>query len=196
MKRIVLLLVLSFVATVATAQVKGFGFGPRVGVNLADYLNSPGESRPGLYAGAFADYNFTKRWGIETGLYYSQLGSAGNSEYGYAKRTIHQFDYLSVPLMAKFNFLGGFRAMLGAEGLFLMSAHRKMKGDDGLRERMEDIRSSNIALTVGAAYLFRFGLDISASYSKGLYSVRQDIEKSTNPTYFRVAVGWRFIGSK
>lgn len=196
MKKLLLSVVLSFVAVAGAAQVKGFGYGPRVGVNLADYTNSPGSSRAGIYAGAFADYNFTHRWGIETGVYYSQLGSAQNVELGYANRTVHQFDYLSVPLVAKFNFLGGFRAFLGGEGLFLMSAHRKEKGSDGMRTKMDNVRSSNLALTFGAAYLFRCGLDISASYSKGLYSVRQDVVKSTNPTYFRVAVGWRFIGSK
>ena len=99
MKKIFLFLVFAFAVSVAAAQVKGFGFGPRAGVNLADYMNSPGSARTGVYAGAFADYNITHRWGIETGVYYSQLGSTNNVEVGYASQTIHRMEYLSVPLV-------------------------------------------------------------------------------------------------
>lgn len=194
MRKILFALLLSLSAAAATAQVKGLGFGPRVGVNFADYLNSPGSSRTALYAGLFIDYNFTHRWGIETGAYYSQLGSARNVEAGYASQTIHRMDYLSVPLVVKFNFLGGFRGILGAEGLFNLSADRKEK-NGGATTPLTDIRPSNIALTIGAGYLFRCGLDITASYSKGLHSAFLHRDQSTCPTYFRVAVGWRFIGT-
>lgn len=194
MRKILLTLLLSFTAAASTAQVKGFGFGPRVGVNFADYLNSPGSSRTALYAGLFLDYNITHRWGIETGAYYSQLGSARNVEPGYASQTTHRMDYLSVPLVAKFNFLGGFRAIAGVEGLFKLSADRKEKSG-GNTTPLTDVRPANMALTIGAGYLFRCGLDITASYSKGLHSAFMHRDQSTCPTYFRVAVGWRFIGT-
>lgn len=193
-KSLLFLLLLALTVTAATAQTKGLGFGPRVGANFADYTNSPGNTRTGLYAGAFVDYNFTHRWGIETGAYYSQLGSANNVELGYGSQTTHKMEYLSVPLVGKFNFLGGFRAVLGVEGLFLLSAKRKEK-DGGKTTTMENARSSNLAITIGAGYQLRCGLDISASYSKGFYSAVQDVDRHTNPTYFRVAVGWRFIGT-
>ncbi|MDE5945514.1 MAG: hypothetical protein K2G93_08040, partial [Rikenella sp.] len=64
MKRLFFTVLFSLVATVAGAQVKGLGFGPRVGINFADYLNSPGNARTGLYAGMFLDYNITHRWGF------------------------------------------------------------------------------------------------------------------------------------
>lgn len=196
MRKILFALLLSLSAAAATAQVKGLGFGPRVGVNFADYLNSPGNSRTALYAGLFIDYNFTHRWGIETGAYYSQLGSANNVESGYGvmTKTTHRMDYLSVPLVAKFNFLGGFRVIAGAEGLFKLSADRKTT-DGSTIYPLSNVRSSNLALTIGAGYLFRCGLDITASYSKGLRSAFLNQAQTTCPTYFRVAVGWRFIGT-
>lgn len=195
MRKIALLLILPFAtALAASAQVKGFGFGPRVGVNFADYMNSPGSSRTGIYAGAFADYNITHRWGIETGVYYSQLGSTNNVEVGYASQTIHRMEYLSVPLVGKFNFLGGFRAIAGVEGLFKLSAERKEKNGGGTT-RLANVRSSNLAFTIGAGYLLRCGLDITASYSKGFHSAVLNTGETTCPTYFRVAVGWRFIGT-
>lgn len=195
MRKIALLPILALMTTLtASAQVKGFGFGPRVGVNFADYMNSPGRSRTGIYAGAFADYNITHRWGIETGVYYSQLGSTNNVEVGHASQTIHRMDYLSVPLVGKFNFLGGFRAIAGVEGLFKLSAECKEK-NGGNTAKMENVRSSNLAFTIGAGYLLRCGLDITASYSKGFHSAIMHTGETTCPTYFRVAVGWRFIGT-
>ncbi|WP_298061263.1 porin family protein [uncultured Rikenella sp.] len=194
MKKIILTFVFTFAVATVAAQVKGLGFGPRVGINFADYMNSPGSSRTGVYAGAFVDYNFTHRWGIETGAYYSQLGSTDNVELGYASPTIHRMDYLSVPLVGKFNFLGGFRVIAGFEGLFKLSAERKVK-NGGPTTEMENVRSSNLAFTVGAGYLLRCGLDITASYSKGFNSAIMHTGETTCPTYFRVAVGWRFIGT-
>lgn len=194
MKKIVLFLLCSFTAAAAAAQVKGLGFGPRAGINFADYMNSPGSARTGVYAGAFVDYNFTYRWGIETGVYYSQLGSTDNVELGYASQTIHRMDYLSVPLVGKFNFLGGFRVIAGFEGLFKLSAERKEK-NGGPTTEMKNVRESNLAFTVGAGYLLRCGLDITASYSKGFRSAILHSDHTTCPTYFRVALGWRFIGT-
>ncbi|MCH5306292.1 MAG: PorT family protein [Rikenella sp.] len=194
MKRLFIAALFSFLASGAVAQVKGFGFGPRAGLNFADYLNSPGSSRTGLYAGIFADYNITHRWGVETGAYYSQLGSTNNVEHGYSSQTIHRMDYLSVPLVAKFNFLGGFRAVAGVEGLFKLSA-KSVEKSGGPTRAMENVRSSNMTITIGAGYLFRFGLDITASYSKGVHSAILNQGKTTCPTYFRVAVGWRLVGT-
>ena len=194
MKRIIFTGLFLFVVSVGMAQVKGFGFGPRVGLNFADYLNSLGRSRTGLYGGVFVDYNITHRWGFETGAYYSQLGSAQNVEPGHAGKTVHRMDYLSVPLVAKFNFLGGFRAIAGVEGLFKLSADCKEKGQPA--KKIEgNVRSSNLALTFGAGYLFRCGLDLSVSYSKGIHSSITGLGKTTCPTYFRIAAGWRIIGT-
>lgn len=195
MRKIIFSLLLSVIVVVAPAQVKGFGFGPRVGVNFADYENSPGSTRTGLYAGAFLDYNFTHRWGIETGAYYSQHGSKNNVEGLSPLRTTHEIDYLTVPLVAKFNFLGGFRATLGLESMFLLSANSKEEG--GNTTKMDNIRSTNLGITIGAAYLLRCGLDISASYSKGFYNTHEgtDWQKNSAPYNYRVAIGWRFIGS-
>lgn len=192
--RRLLLPFLAFATTAASAQVKGLGFGPRAGLNFADYMNSPGSTRTGLYAGAFLDYHITYRWGVETGAYYSQLGSTNNVESGHASRTIHRMDYLSVPLVGKFNFLGGFRAIAGVEGLFKLSAKRVEK-NHGPTNELESVRSSNLAITIGAGYLLRCGLDITASYSKGVFSAFDQKGKTTCPTYFRVAAGWRFIGT-
>lgn len=194
MKRLFFTVLFSLVAMAAGAQVKGFGFGPRVGINFADYLNSPGSARTGLYAGMFLDYNITHRWGFESGAYYSQLGSTNNVELGHAARTIHRMDYLSVPLVAKFNFLGGFRAIAGVEGLFKLSAKCKEK-NGGPTADIPNVRSSNLALTFGAGYLFRCGLDLTVSYSKGIHSAIVHTEHTTCPTYFRIAVGWRVIGT-
>ena len=194
MKQTILFLLLLLTAATATAQVKGLGFGPRAGVNFADYKNSPGSSRTGAYAGLFIDYNFTHRWGIETGAYYSQLGSTNNVEIQYTSHTVHRMDYLSVPLVGKFNFLGGFRVIAGVEGLFKLSADRKEK-EGGTTGPLEGVRSTNMALTIGAGYLLRCGLDFTASYSTGLRSAFTSSAETTCPTYFRVSVGWRFIGT-
>lgn len=196
MKKLLLLFVLVGIScrVPVSAQVKGLGFGPRVGVNLADYINSGGKSRAGLHAGGFIDYHFTNRWAVETGVYYSEIGCKDVVEAGYGKSDF-LLNYVTVPLVGSFNFLGGFRVMLGMEGMFRTSAYRKMEGMEG-KQKIDYIRNSNLTVHGGVGYLVGWGLDITATYSKGLYSTRRDISKSTNPTFYRITVGWRFIGTR
>lgn len=206
MKRIVLLLLLfMFVAMPLHAQVKGFGFGPRVGLNFADYTNSTGKSRTGLYAGMFIDYNVSRRWGFESGAYYSQQGNRNNAESGYVTggadfntgRTDHMFDYISVPLLAKFNIIGGFRIYAGAQVAYLMSAKRRINSPTISEiQKMSDINRIDISAVVGVGYHFKFGLDVSGSYSLGFYDVLPETPKNNNTNIFRVAVGWRFDASR
>lgn len=203
-KHVLLAILAIFVTIQGYAQhSEGFGFGVRLGSNFADYNNSNGKSRAGLYTGAMIDYNFNKHWGLETGLYYSQQGNSDNAESGYVNteegykngRTDHLMDYLSLPVSLKFTILGGFRVYGSAQVAYLMSARRRINNVNGSAiERMsrDDVNSVDLSAQLGVGYGFKFGLDLTASYSWGFYDVLLNTPKHNSTNIFRVAVGWRF----
>ena len=56
MKKVLLSIAALFtVATYASAQETGFGFGPKVGINLSNQTLLDGDYKTGLTAGVFAD---------------------------------------------------------------------------------------------------------------------------------------------
>lgn len=181
-------------------QEKGFGFGVQVGTNFADYTNSNGKSRVGLYAGAMIDYNFSRRWGVESGVFFSQQGNRNNAEGGYVVggqegRTDHLLDYVSVPLYLKFVVLGGFRVYAGAQASYLISAKRKINYANGsVYETMpsDKVKPFDLAANLGVGYHFKFGLDVAATYSFGFYDVLTYTDKDHKSSMLRVTVGWRF----
>lgn len=60
MKKVLLSIAALFtVATYASAQETGFGFGPKVGINLSNQTLLDGDYKTGLTAGVFADYRFS-----------------------------------------------------------------------------------------------------------------------------------------
>lgn len=200
-KYISIIIALLAFATTAKAQVitqdmqQGLGLGVRAGINLADITGSSGSVKPGIKVGAFTDYYFNHKFGLELGIYYNQLGSINIVEPG----TIDgQADYLlhyaNLSLSAKYHVARGFRVFLGGQAGYAIDAEAKRILNDGSKEylKIQSINRYEGAGILGVGYTFNFGLDLEASYTRGFTSIVNN-NKQYNSTY-ALSVGWRFIG--
>ncbi len=189
-KKIILIIAVFFTTILgANAQNgEGFGYGARVGMNLADFTGSTGSGRAAFSGGAFVDYTFT-RFGFELGLYYNGQGSRGVVESGFGNSAVdYNLDYLNAQLLAKYQLFDGFRIFLGPEGGYLLNSTIKY-GDK--TEDFNEIAQWDLGIAAGVGYSFSFGLDLSASYTRGLIDMFKNDRTSYNST-FRVTAGWRF----
>lgn len=156
MKRIFLLLItLACLQINAQEKFNNNSFSVRVGMNLSNELNSnnssqsPHSMRCGLIVGADYEHRFTKKWGLSTGLYYSQQGYNHNRDnYGYyegdnmvEKRDPHHVDYLVLPVNVNFYAYRGLYVSSGLNVCF------KLKSD-------YDVRTMNLSLPIGVGYDF------------------------------------------
>ncbi len=128
-----------------------------------------------------------ERWGVETGLGYSQAGAktesmVGTTESGAIRGEFwisQEQSYLQVPILASYSFnRGGFNPYLfaGPNIRFLLNGKEKMDSDYGEQEWNREIdgylNDVNIALESGAGVRYAvtpvLNMGISASYLFGL----------------------------
>ena len=116
MKKVLLSIAALFtVATYASAQETGFGFGPKVGINLSNQTLLDGDYKTGLTAGVFADYRFSNLFALSADVLYSRQGTKGE---GVKVKT----DNLNIPILANFYLVKGLAVKAGIQPGFLLKA--------------------------------------------------------------------------
>ncbi len=190
MKRVVLLIIIALFCSSAVAQNGGgFSFGAKTGLNISDFTGSTGNARFGYYGGVFADYTIS-RLGFELGVYYSEQGSFEVTEQSVVGNKIdYRFDYINTQMLAKYQLFSGFRVFAGPEVSYLINATGT--NHQGDRYDLNNINYWDVGIVAGVGYSFRFGLDLSASYSRGFFDVF-DTSRTAYTSTFRVIVGWSF----
>ena len=172
------------VATCHAQEWKGLGFGVKAGLNIANLNSVESDSRYGVHAGIFADWYFTRNFGLELGVYYSQQGNKARTQYG----TITQkLDYLSVPLTFNYRIYNKARVFVGPQFAGLLNGGSSLF----------PVRDMDITAIAGLGYTFGFGLDLSTSYTIGVRDLhRSGYTGSGQGGYtsvWRVSVGYRFL---
>ena len=210
-KAILFFLLLWAVPFISQAQSDetGFGFGPRVGLNLSSLRgkNFSSDSRTGYHIGVFGEYRFGKVWACEAALLYSDQGAKlkWNDEtiLGRIELTSEtKLHYLNVPLLAKaYVFEGlhvfagpqiGFRVGASASGLDVKSLYKPV----------------DVSIMLGLGYQFVMGLNIAVNYNIGVNNIRYatSTQTVTGPGgyqapmdtrtlrngVFQVSAGWKF----
>ena len=120
------LFLLAFISCAIFTNAQKFNWGVRAGLNvssLGDYEHAIGsyqdselDNRLGAYAGVFAQFMVYKNLGLETGLFYAQLGGK-DKENDYEHGNLEQYkidanpSYLQLPvaLFYKFNLTDKFK---------------------------------------------------------------------------------------
>lgn len=193
MKRKLLIILVTLCAIPAMAQLqRGLGFGAKVGVNISDFTSSTGGTRSGLNAGLFTDYYFNNTLGLELNAAYSQFGSIGNAPSRPNEDKLkmnYNFDYINLDLLFKVHFIDGFRIFAGPQVGFLVNGS---VSTNDVATKLSNVSNTQFAIVAGVGYTFKFGLDLQASYTRGIQKVFTD-RKAYNYAY-AVTVGWRFIG--
>ena len=164
MKKFILIVCILFLsADIAAAQ--SFGFGPRVGINASKITKGGKEARAGLNVGVFAGIDFSKL-GIEVAAMFSQQGANYKYVYNYEEFDAKmKLNYINIPVVVKYNLIGGLDVFLGPQFSALVSA--KTKSEKITVNVKDAFKRGDVGGIVGLDYQFRLGLNIGVNYSFG-----------------------------
>lgn len=183
MKKLFCIVFVMCVAVASQAQVQ-VALGLKAGVNVSKLNTDEFESSSitAFHGGAFCLFKFTVL-GIQPELLFSQQGSKLDDLDGDLKMS-----YMTVPVMIKFYFPGGFNLQAGPQFGFLNSAEF-----DG--QNVEDsFKSSDVTANVGLAWDAPFGLVLDARYNIGLSDVSDDSAfGSIKGNTFQFSLGYKIF---
>ncbi|WP_375446272.1 porin family protein [uncultured Fibrella sp.] len=197
--RFALLIVsLLFVQSVGYSQSRQrWSFGPRVGLNLTNYVGSDAknpqlnvvdpDSRdnqllPGISAGIGLIYSDVSRFGAAVDLLYSQRGVQSHTYLGSVATTYtNRVNYLELPITARYflNRSGNFRpnVFFGVVPALRLNAYSRQKADnmDVKTVTTDSFRPADLGLTAGFQANFRVGdrqrFTADARYTYGIVNV-------------------------
>lgn len=195
MKKVFLSFVFVVVASAAFAQVSG---GIRLGMNLAnqkqefDGESLNGSSKVGVLGGLYLVANVTEKFAIQPELVFSALGST-DPDFDEIK---YNFNYISLPVMLRYNISENFNLQAGPQLGFLMSA-KATDGDDSV-----DLKDEMKGIDFGAA--FGAGVDFGkfnagARYYLGFSNIADVADQedfSIKNSGFQIFVGYRLFGGE
>lgn len=143
--------------TIANAQSDSgdFTIAPQIGLNLSNYSsteNLNNKIRMSFNAGAIAEYYFSDRWSIRSGLIYDSKGTkvtVSGEDY------IDKLNYIAIPLNANWHFGSKRNWFLNFGPTIGFLASAKADTPDGEIDIKDDIQSSiDAGFGVGIGYKF------------------------------------------
>jgi hypothetical protein len=175
-------------------------FGVKAGVNLSGISNgeanmdfSPG-MKADFHVGAVANFHFGYRnegsalgtgiFGLQPELIYSRQGFAVDG-------TAFSFDYLTLPVMAKFYVTRSLNIEAGPWFGYLLNVSPASAVLDGTQIAVSDLKGGmDVGAGIGAGYETSMGLTVGARYYLGLSDMAGNLKWKNN--VIAVSVGWLF----
>jgi hypothetical protein len=179
-------------------------FGAKAGVNIATITGDDTDgidSRTSFHIGAVVEIPISDDFSVQSELLYSSQGAKGKSLGGDID---FKYNYLNLPIMAKYYVAENFSLEAGPQVGLLLSA--KVESDENTTIELatskanevdvKDVTSSiDFGLKFGAGYKLESGLNFGAHYNLGLSNI-YDGEGSDNTKIhngvFQVSVGYFF----
>lgn len=196
MKKLSLTLALALALVFSSnAQIS---FGAKAGVNFAkltgDIANA--KSRTSFVFGAMAEIPITEKFSFQPELLYSSQGAKGEeTDFDGTYKEELKFDYLNLPLMAKYYVAENFSLEVGPQIGFLLSAKEEYDYPDesGSEDVKDSLESIDFVLNFGLGYKLDNGLNFGARYNLGLSNIAKgpDAGKVRNGL-FQITVGYFF----
>ena len=188
-------------------------FGAKAGLNLASITGEDtGEldGRTSFHVGAVAEIAISDVFSVQPELLYSAQGAKyedSYSEMGYSEEieaTI-KYDYITLPIIAKYYVAEGFSIEAGPQVGFLMTAEADYdakvsyegvsESESGTEDFKDDTSGIDFGLNFGFGYKMESGLNFAARYNVGLSNINDfegsDDYKQQN-SVIQVSVGYFF----
>lgn len=153
-------------ASIMSAQVT-FKPGLRAGASFSNFSNIRSDYKTDFYVGGFGEIKLTKFYTLQPEITYSQQGADNVktiTRYNNGQDVIEsrnlEIDYLSLAMINKFTFNGGFQLQVGPTLDFRLQ--------DNLLYQKSDV---DLAFIMGIAYKLKSGLTFEARFKKGLVDV-------------------------
>lgn len=201
-KKLLLTIVVVFFASYSIAQVTG---GVKAGLNLADQkfsidgTTAGHQLKAGFHGGVYMIAMINDKFGIQPELLYSMQGSKLEFPlFGYDYVT--SFNYLSIPVLARYNFTDRFSAQVGPQFGFLMSA--EVEANDGNQTTTTDVKDDYKAMDISGALGGEFeivgGLGAGIRYIFGLTKINEDDDSDgkVKNSNIQIYLKYRLFGAK
>ncbi|MEM6718188.1 MAG: porin family protein [Bacteroidota bacterium] len=188
MKKITIFMLLLCVGFTVNAQKK-FSFGFKGGLNIASIGgdNSDGTSpRIGLHLGVMGELSLSDKFSIQPELVYSQQGVKQDVAFTNQGMTIAtaeleaRYNYLNLPILAKYYITENFSVEAGPQIGFLVSAEQE--GGGVSVDADEVVNNIDFSAGVGLGYKLNNGLNFNARYNIGLSDIN-DVAGTTDKNF-------------
>lgn len=188
----------------ATAQSQEVRLGIKGGYNMATLTGDgvdDASSRSSFHIGGLVEVPVSERFSIQPEVLYSSQGAeyTGTLTGVDDSKITAKLDYIQVPIMAKFYAAEGFAIEAGPQIGFLAKSTAEFESTVGDvtvtgEEDMEDIKSTDIGIGVGASYRLPAGLFFGARYNFGLTDINDNPDNNgkINNGVFQLSVGYSF----
>jgi hypothetical protein len=185
MKKLLLTAAAVFAFSFANAQEVKFGV--KAGLNLADLGGDDADgvdSKIAFHVGGLAEIKLSDKFAIQPELLYSAQG--GEVEGGK-----YNFDYILLPIMAKFYPIKQLSIEAGPQIGFLVSGKVKPDSGDSIDVK-DDLKSTDIAANLGVSYNFTDNISAGLRYSLGLTQVTDEGDFDIMNNVFSLSAAYKF----
>ncbi|MGF6847311.1 hypothetical protein QFZ51_002546 [Chitinophaga sp. W3I9] len=170
-----LLSVLLLVCLAATASAQGLHYGIKADLNMfkLDGAGIKSNYTLGGRLGVYAEYDFTKKWGLQPELLFSQVGPKRDDDFGAkyisagndnANKSI-KLSYITLPLLLRYNVNKLITINAGPQYSYLFYANENL-----LNYNRNAFKRSDLGVAAGATLNFDI-LHVYARYVLGLMNV-------------------------
>lgn len=179
------------------AVAQGISGGLKLGANFAsqkfsgDGFDVSADGRTSLHGGFFLTVMVSETFGVQPELLYNSVGS--KFDFG-GEDLVQQLDYLTVPVMFRYNPVPVFNIHAGPQFGFLLSAKAKMDGDS--QDLKDGYKGLDVGVGIGAGVDLPMGLGLSARYVAGLVNVAEDDsgDASVKNSAVQISVTYKVFG--
>lgn len=201
MKKLLLAIVVVFIASYSFAQVS---LGVKAGLNLSDQkFSSNGttvghELKPGFHAGLIVTAMINEKFGIQPEVLFSMQGTKLESGL-FSAKYVTSFNYLAVPILARYNFTDRLSIHVGPQIGFLMSAEVEDSNGGQTTDVKDDYKSTDISGALGGEFEIVSGLGAGVRYVFGLTDIHKDEvdnEGKVKNSNVQIYLKWKFGGKK
>lgn len=176
------------------AMAQGISGGLKAGVNFANHkwslyeYSGTRDSRTGFNFGGYLNFGFSKTFSVQPELIYNGLGVKSND-------TDFKSEYISVPIMLKYNPVPIFNIHAGPQVGFLISA----KSYDV--DVKHNTKALDMGLGLGAGVDLPMGLGITGRYVMGLTNISKNFDDvsedfSVKNTVFQFSLTYELFGGE
>lgn len=194
MKKILLTVsIFCFATVVAFAQMSG---GAKAGLNLANAAGKDAggtDMRVGFHVGGYLNFGISDAFSIQPELLFNSVGAKETSD---GTTTSIALNYISIPVMFKYNIVENFNIQAGPQLGILASAKAKFDGGD--LDIKDGFNSTDFGLNLGLGVDFG-SFNATARYSLGLSTIAKsdngdnvDIKNNV----IQISLGYKLFGGE
>lgn len=203
MKKVVLTAVAVLGFVVSNAQeVK---YGAKLGLNMSNFAGDAEntDAKLGFQVGGFAEIKITDKFAVQPELMFSAQGAKSEESYssgGYTSLSedTQKFNYINIPVMAKYYATEKLYIEAGPQIGFLMSAKSEYKetvtfgGETEVTSGSDDVKefvnSTDFGLGLGLGFNFTENIGAGLRYTSGLSNLAKDAPAGYKVTNSNIAL--------